>query len=103
MGKTKHRKGHDKKVAEYRKKVLDAKKRAQKEMRNFIEQMQHAELEKQVANSQVETGEIEGLNVDDFKLDVEKVEEQSVPQESNVGIVQGVTSPDGMTCVSPTK
>lgn len=89
MGKTKHRKGHDKKVAEYRKKILDAKKRAQREMRDLIEQMQHAELEKQVANSQLETGEIEGLNVEDFKLE----DQVSEPQESNVGIVQGVTAP----------
>lgn len=89
MGKSRNRKEHKKKVAAYRKRIDDAKKSFQKKMRALMEQQQHAELDKQIAAGQVESEQVEGLNVEDFQLDENP--EVELPQPN---IVEGVTNPN---------
>jgi hypothetical protein len=88
MGKSRNRKDHKKKVLAYKKRVEDAKKSFQKKMRSLMEQQQHAELDKQISSGQVQSEQVEGLNIDDFKLD--EPSELDLPRPS---IVEGITNP----------
>jgi hypothetical protein len=88
MTKSRNRKDHKKKLASYRKRILDAKRSFQNQMRSAYERMQHEELDKQLASNQVSSEEVEGLNVDDFQLEEETAE---LPQP---GIIEGVTNPN---------
>jgi acyl-CoA reductase-like NAD-dependent aldehyde dehydrogenase len=88
MPKSRNRKNHRKAVAAFKKRIDDKKKAFEKQMRAMYERQQQEALEKQIASGEVETQELEGLNVDDFKLETEQVE---LPQP---GIVEGVTTPE---------
>jgi len=92
MPKSRQRKNHSKKAAAFKKRLDDRKKSFEKQMRSLYERQQQEAMEKQIANNNVDSEELEGLNVDDFKLELEP-EIQSTPEESNFGIVEGVTSP----------
>lgn len=85
MPKSKNRKEHKKKANAYRKRVEDAKKSFEKKMRAFYEQQQQEALNKQMASGQVESEQIEGLNVDDFQLETEN---------ATPTLVEGVTNPE---------
>jgi len=69
MPKSKQRKDHKKKVASYKKRVLDQRKAFEKKMTMFYQQQQEAMLEEQIKNQQSPEGQnLEGLNIEDFGL-----------------------------------
>lgn len=96
MPKSRLRKGHKAKVVAYKKTAEDKKKSFEKKMRALWEQQQQSDLDRQMAEGQVQHEEVEGLNVDDFKMDddMTDLELVEISQDSNFGIVEGVTSPD---------
>jgi len=98
MPKSKLRKDHKKKANAFKKRVEDRKKSFEKQMRSLYERQQQENLEKQMAAGDVSTQEIEGLNVEDFKMDTEEIPTMGnfgLPTEEAMPvIVEGVTSPD---------
>ena len=89
MPKSKNRKEHKKKAAAFRKRVEDRKKAFEKQMRTLYEKQQQEAFAKQMAGGQVQTEQIEGLNVDDFQLETTLVTPPSEPT-----LVEGVTKPE---------
>lgn len=89
MPKSKLRKDHKKKAAAFRKRVEDRKKSFEKQMRALYEKQQQEAFNKQMAGGQVQTEQIEGLNVDDFQLETTPV---TIPSEPT--LVEGVTKPE---------
>ena len=101
MPKSKLRKNHKSKAAAFRKRTEDAKRSFQNKMRALYDQQQQENLAKQTTG-QVNSTELEGLNVDDFKL-----EDSSIPEIGDLKmngdyhtsgsgkpeIVEGVTTP----------
>ena len=107
MPKSKLRKNHKSKASAFKKRTEDAKRSFQKKMRALYDQQQQENLAKQTTG-QVNSTELEGLNVDDFKLEEDKpsildsfpIGTPYVYQDgttklgtSGPGIVEGVTTP----------
>lgn len=69
MTKSRNRKNHKQKAAAYKKRVLDARKSYEKNMRALYEKMQHEALEKQVSNNESQVEAVDDIDVGDFKLD----------------------------------
>ena len=91
MPKSRNRPGHKKAAQSYKKRTENEKKAFQNKMRALFDQQQQEALAQQT-NGEVAHEEVEGLNLEDFQLDDESV--GIVPELVNLGIVEGVTSPD---------
>ena len=92
MPKSRNRKGHKKAVAAYKNSIKERRNAFEKQMKLMNEKYQQEMMEKEIAQGTVASETVEGLNVDDFKLDVEP--ELEFENQSNFGIVQGVTNPN---------
>jgi len=93
MPKSKHGNSHKKRVAAYKRKVQEDRRLFSKRMKELNERYQQEMLDKEIAQGAVASETVEGLNVDDFRLE-EEPELNIEPQQGNVGTIQGVTDPN---------
>lgn len=83
MPKSRNRKDHAKKASAYKRRVEDARKSWEKQMRAMYDAQHQQMLDNQIAGNGPESSQIDGLNIEDFELEQEPV-----------GVVEGVTNPD---------
>jgi len=90
MPKSRTRKGHRAKVQNYRKRVEDLKRSREKQLRALYEKQQQEALENQISSteSQVQEASVDGINTEDFQLDLPS----EIPT-GNINEVVGISDP----------